>query len=78
MHSPNIRSTKDALREVNEEMAASDNCSFSDKLADWGNKWFGLIENMETFSEVLGSVRETLHEVVILLSSLLPITGSKQ
>ena len=59
-----IRSTKDALRDVNEEMAASDNRSFSDKLADWGNKWFGLIENIETFSEVLGSVRETLHEVV--------------
>ena len=59
-----IRSTKDALRDVNEEMAASDNRSFSDKLADWGNKWFGLIENVETFGEVLGSVRETLHEVV--------------
>ena len=59
-----IRSTKDALRDVNEEMATSDNRSFSDKLADWGNKWFGLIENIETFSEVLGSVRETLHEVV--------------
>ena len=59
-----IRSTKDALRDVNEEMAASDNRSFSDKLADWGNKWFGLIENIETFGEVLGSVRETLHEVV--------------
>lgn len=59
-----IRSTKDALRDVNEEMAVSDNRSFSDKLADWGNKWFGLIENIETFSEVLGSVRETLHEVV--------------
>lgn len=59
-----ISSTKDALRDVNEEMAASDNRSFSDKLADWGNKWFGLIENIETFSEVLGSVRETLHEVV--------------
>ena len=49
-----IRSTKDALRDVNEEMAASDNRSFSDKLADWGNKWFGLIENVETFAEVLG------------------------
>ena len=59
-----IRSTKDALRDVNEEMAVSDNRSFSDKLADWGNKWFGLIENVETFAEVLGSVRETLHEVV--------------
>ncbi|MBQ2366401.1 MAG: hypothetical protein II293_04490 [Bacteroidaceae bacterium] len=49
-----IRSTKDALRDVNEEMAVSDNRSFSDKLADWGNKWFGLIENVETFAEVLG------------------------
>lgn len=59
-----ISNTKDALRDVNEEMAASDNRSFSDKLADWGNKWFGLIENIETFGEVLGSVRETVHEVV--------------
>ena len=59
-----IRETKDALREVNEEMAASDNRSWSDKLADWGNKWFGLIENVETFTEALNGLRETLHEVV--------------
>lgn len=59
-----IRETKDALREVNEEMAASDNRSFSDKLADWGNKWFGLIENIETFSEALNGLRETVLGVV--------------
>ena len=59
-----IRSTKDALRDVNEEMAASDNRSFSDKLADWGNKWFGLIENIETFSEALNGLRETVLGVV--------------
>ena len=59
-----IRNTKDALRDVNEEMSASDNRSFSDKLADWGNKWFGLIENVETFAEALNGLRETLHEVV--------------
>ena len=45
-------------------MAASDNRSWSDKLADWGNKWFGLIENVETFAEVLNGARETLHELV--------------
>ena len=59
-----IRSTKDALRDVNEEMAASDNRSFSDKLADWGNKWFGLIENIETFGEALNGIRDTVHSVV--------------
>ena len=59
-----IRSTKDALRDVNEEMAASDNRSFSDKLADWGNKWFGLIENIETFGEALNGLRETVLGVV--------------
>ena len=59
-----IRETKDALREVNEEMAASDNRSFSDKLADWGNKWFGLIENIETFGEALNGLRETVLGVV--------------
>ena len=59
-----IRSTKDALRDVNEEMAVSDNRSFSDKLADWGNKWFGLIENIETFGEALNGIRDTVHSVV--------------
>lgn len=59
-----IRSTKDALREVNDEMAASDNRSFSDKLADWGNKWFGLIENIETFGEALNGIRETILSTV--------------
>ena len=59
-----IRETKDALRDVNEEMAASDNRSWSDKLADWGNKWFGLIENIETFSEALNGLRETVLGVV--------------
>lgn len=59
-----IRETKDALRDVNEEMAASDNRSWSDKLADWGNKWFGLIENIETFGEALNGLRETVLGVV--------------
>ena len=59
-----IRSTKDALRDVNEEMAVSDNRSFSDTLADWGNKWFGLIENIETFGEALNGIRDTVHSVV--------------
>ena len=59
-----IKETKDALKEVNEELAASDSRSWSDKLADWGNKWFGLIENVETFAEALNGLRETLHEVV--------------
>ena len=59
-----IRSTKDALRDINEEMAVSDNRSFSDKLADWGNKWFGLIENIETFGEALKGLRETVLGVV--------------
>lgn len=59
-----IRETKDALDGVNQELRTTQQSSWSDRLAEWGNKWMGLVMNVQAFFEVVSGVRAILQQAV--------------
>ena len=59
-----IRETKDALDGVNRELRTTQQSSWSDRLAEWGNKWMGLVMNVQAFFEVVSGVRAILQQAV--------------
>ena len=59
-----IRETKDALDAVNRELRTTQQSSWSDRLAEWGNKWMGLVMNVQAFFEVVSGVRAILQQAV--------------
>lgn len=59
-----IRETKDALDGVNRELRTTQQSSWSDRLAEWGNKWMGLVMNVQAFFEVVSGVRAILQLAV--------------
>lgn len=59
-----IRETKDALDGVNRELRTTQQSSWSDRLAEWGNKWMGLVMNVQAFFEVVSGVRTILQQAV--------------
>lgn len=59
-----IRETKDALDGVNRELRTTQKSSWSDRLAEWGNKWMGLVMNVQAFFQVVSGVRAILQQAV--------------
>ncbi|MGM9620501.1 MAG: phage tail tape measure protein [Bacteroidaceae bacterium] len=59
-----IRETKDALDAVNRELRTTQQSSWSDRLTEWGNKWMGLVMNVQAFFEVVSGVRAILQQAV--------------
>ena len=59
-----IRETKDALDRVNHELRTTQQSSWSDRLAEWGNKWMGLVMNVQAFFQVVSGVRAILQQAV--------------
>lgn len=59
-----IRETKQALEQVNGELRTVQRSSFSDRLAEWGNKWMGLVMNIQAFFEVVSGIRMILQQAV--------------
>lgn len=59
-----IRETKDALDAVNGELRTTQQSSWSDRLAEWGNKWMGLVMNVQAFFEQVTGVRAILQQSV--------------
>lgn len=59
-----IRETKDALDGVNRELRTTQQSSWSDRLAEWGNKWMGLVMNVQAFFQVVSGVRAILQQAV--------------
>ena len=59
-----IRETKQALEQVNGELRTVQRSSFSDRLAEWGNKWMGLVMNIQAFFEVVSGIRMVLQQAV--------------
>ena len=59
-----IRETKDALDGVNQELRTTQQSSWSDRLAEWGNKGMGLVMNVQAFFEVVSGVRAILQQAV--------------
>lgn len=65
-----IRETKDALNDVNRELRATQQSSWSDRLAEWGNKWMGLVVNVQAFFQVVSGVRAVMHQAVANFADL--------
>lgn len=59
-----IRETKTALSQVNAEMKAVQRSSWSDRLAEWGNKWMGLVMNIQMGIQAINGVRHVLQSAV--------------
>lgn len=59
-----IRETNAALTDVNRELRETQRASWSDRLAEWGNKWMGLVMNVQAFFGVASGVRGILQQSV--------------
>lgn len=59
-----IRETNAALTDVNRELRETQRASLSDRLAEWGNKWMGLVMNVQAFFGVASGVRGILQQSV--------------
>ncbi len=59
-----IRETNAALTSVNQELRETQRASWSDRLAEWGNKWMGLVLNVQAFFGVASGVRGILQQSV--------------
>lgn len=59
-----IRETNAALTDVNKELRETQRASWSDRLAEWGNKWMGLVLNVQAFFGVASGVRGILQQSV--------------
>lgn len=59
-----IRETNAALTNVNRELRETQRASWSDRLAEWGNKWMGLVMNVQAFFGVASGVRGILQQSV--------------
>ena len=59
-----IRETKDAISQVNAEMRTVQRSSWSDRLAEWGNKWMGLVMNIQAAIQAINGVRQVLQQTV--------------
>lgn len=59
-----IRETKDAISQVNAEMRTVQRSSWSDRLAEWGNKWMGLVMNIQAGIQAINGVRQVLQQTV--------------
>lgn len=59
-----IRETNAALTGVNRELRETQRASWSDRLAEWGNKWMGLVMNVQAFFGVASGVRGILQQSV--------------
>ena len=59
-----IRETKTALAQVNTEMRAVRQSSWTDRLAEWGNKWMGLVMNLQVAIQTITGVRQVLQAAV--------------
>ena len=57
-----IRETKDAISQVNAEMRTVQRSSWSDRLAEWGNKWMGLVMNIQAAIQAINDVRQVLQQ----------------
>lgn len=59
-----IRETNAALTDVNRELRETQRASWSDRMAEWGNKWMGLVLNVQAFFGVASGVRGILQQSV--------------
>lgn len=59
-----IRETKTALSQVNAEMRAVKQSSWTDRLAEWGNKWMGFVMNIQVAIQAVGGIRHVLQGAV--------------
>lgn len=59
-----IRETKTALAQVNAEMRAVSRSSWTDRLAQWGNKWMGLVMNIQVAIQAVNGIRHVLQGAV--------------
>lgn len=59
-----VRETKEALTGVNKELSAVERHSWADRLADWSNKWMGLVMNMQAALQLLSGARQVLQQTV--------------
>lgn len=63
-HTRAIRETKDAISQVNAEMRTVQRSSWSDRLAEWGNEWMGLVMNIQAAIQAINGVRQVLQQTV--------------
>ena len=59
-----IRETKEAISQVNGEMRTVQRSSWSDRLAEWGNKWMGLVMNIQGATLTINGVRQVLQQTI--------------
>lgn len=59
-----IRETKAAISNVNGELKATQQSTFSDRLAQWGNRWMGLVMNIQSFFGMAGDIRTTFQQAL--------------
>ena len=59
-----IRETKGALDEVNNELRTTQQSSWSDRLAEWGNKWLGLVMNVQAFFGTAIGLRDLIQQAL--------------
>ena len=59
-----IRETKQELANVNTEIKAVNNLPLSQRIADWSNKWVGLVLNIQAFIQMYSGLRSVMQQAV--------------
>ena len=59
-----IRDTKQELANVNTEIKAVNNLPLSQRIADWSNKWVGLVMNIQAFIQMYSGLRSIMQQAV--------------
>ena len=59
-----IRETKQELANVNTEIKAVNNLPLSQRIADWSNKWVGLVMNIQAFIQMYSGLRSIMQQAV--------------
>ena len=59
-----VRETKDALAQVNQELAATKKVGFLDRVAEWNSKWMGFMLNLQACLQIITGLRQGLQSLV--------------
>lgn len=59
-----VRETKESLSAVNRELSAVERHTWADRLSEWGNKWMGLVMNIQAGLQLISGARQVLQQTV--------------
>ena len=65
-----IRDTKEQIANINAELKSTKQMSMSDTLSSWGNKWMGLVVNIQAAFQALTGIRHLMSQTVADFASV--------